>query len=514
MSDFFEKIIASAIKFKNNIAIIVDKKSFTYWEIICQAFTLSRQFLKFQDKNRFCVVISDKTINFYVGMLACFFSNSVYIPLNIQSGIEKSKKILETLDSYFIFLGDAKADVLLNLLSQVKNKDILCLTMSHKNKLKLVFEANNFCYIANRKKTRNKSCVDNNFYHCKIKKENYAYMFFTSGSTGKPKAVPISHKNLSTYVNDILHTFHINAQDRFIQLSDIAFDISIHEIVLCLISGATLYVYNEEKELSVSQFIYKNKITHCILVPSIMPAIINQCHFYHCHLFSLRNTFFCGEPFPVSFAQLWQKEAKNTLIVNLYGPTEATVSCTYHIYQKENNYSGMMSLPIGKPFPHTQLAISNNGELIISGDQVSNGYWPSFTTDKFSYNSESDLTSYFTGDRVSYHDEYGYLFQGRFDDQWQVKGHRVEKHEVESVLRTVLNCHDICVIPEYDQHHLIQSLVGFSTQKINISQLKKKLLSHLSREAIPKKIVTVAFLPHLSNGKIDYQLLQENYHAL
>ncbi|MCX7120553.1 MAG: AMP-binding protein [Gammaproteobacteria bacterium] len=510
MNNFFEEILISAEKYKHKKAIYIGNKSYTYTNLIQSAYKLSHVFEKTQDKNSFCIIISNKTINFYQAMLACFFSNSVYIPLNVMSGIEKSKMVLSTLDSYFIFVGDIDSEIAFDLLSTVSDKNILFLFKTKDMKLKSIIE-NNHCYYVEDYPLR-----EINFNSCfrHVVKfpdaRNYAYLFFTSGSTGKPKAVPISYLNLSTYIDNVLSLFSFSSKDRFIQLSDIAFDISIHEILLCLVSGATLYVYDDKKELGVSKFIASNKISHCILVPSAMPVMIAQCRYYAYNFQALKNTFICGEPFPVSFAKEWETVAPNSKIVNLYGPTEATVSCTYHVYDKDHDYAPMLTLPIGRPFLSTQLSMTKRGELVISGQQVSEGYWPFHTVDKFRYDLFSESREYFSGDHVSYDEQYGYLFHGRFDDQWQLKGCRIEKAEVESALRHILHLHDICVVPRYDQNQLIFALVAFSTFEINDRNIKKKLQSYCPNFCLPILFVKLNKIPVLPNGKTNYNILKEN----
>jgi len=511
MKDFFTKILKSSTKYKNNPAIITRDQAYAYDEVFSYAYYLSFYFLECKSEDAICVILTEKTIELYAAMLACFFSNTIYTPLNVNSGIEKNKLILSTVMPKLIFVGDMQYEVLHELISAISDATILFTNKVLYDQCRKTLSNNTLIYINSRFDTFTvQKNTFSEFYEAN-KIQSIAYLFFTSGSTGVPKAVPISYRNLSAYISAISSLFTFTHEDRFAQLSDIAFDIAIHEILISLISGATLYVYDDQRELSIARFIAKNKITQCILVPSSMNAIVDQCRFYACHFESLKCTLVCGESFPISFARRWKSVAPQSMIVNLYGPTEATVCCTYHVYQKNNDYGSLMTLPIGKPFPEIYLDISDNHELIITGHQVSDGYWRSGSKAllKFQFNDAHRTMSYFTGDHVSYDQRYGYLFHGRLDDQWQVKGYRVEKNEVENALRLVLDISDIFVTPATGHNQMIKHLVAFSTHSIDLSEHKNQLRTFLPEPAIPLKLIQMKEIPTLSNGKTNYKNLAE-----
>lgn len=511
MNDFFIDIIKSASKYKNDAAIVVRNQAYTYDEVFSYAYYLSCYFFECKSADAICVILSEKTIDLYAGMLACFFSNTIYMPLNIHSGVEKSKLILLTISTKLIFIGDMQYEKLYELISFITDATILFTNKLLYDQCKMSLSNNTLIYINS--PLDNFVMYTNTFseFYKNNKIQSIAYLFFTSGSTGAPKAVPISYHNLSAYISAVSSLFVYSHDDRFIQLSDIAFDISIHEILISFISGGTLYVYDDQSELSVARFIENNKITQCILVPSSMNAIVEQSRFYDASLDSLKCTLVCGESFPLAFARRWESIAPQSMIVNLYGPTEATVCCTYHVYQKNHAYGSLMIMPIGKPFPNIYLEISDKNELIITGDQVSSGYLngDSQISLKFQFNPAYQLMAYFTGDHVSYDEQYGYLFHGRLDDQWQIKGYRVEKNEVESVLRSVLDSSNIYVAPSMDQHKMVKQLIAFSTNAVDLSKYKSQLQAFLPDSAIPSKIIQLNKIPTLPNGKINYKKLTE-----
>ena len=54
-----------------------------------------------------------------------------------------------------------------------------------------------------------------------------AYIMFTSGSSGRPKGVPISHGNVTAFIDAALGQFPIGSEDRTTQTFDLSFDLAI-----------------------------------------------------------------------------------------------------------------------------------------------------------------------------------------------------------------------------------------------------------------------------------------------
>src|SRR5260370_5647752 len=74
----------------------------------------------------------------------------------------------------------------------------------------------------------------------------------------------------------------------------------------------------------------ENALNGWFSVPSII-GILSKMRLLEPDLFpSLRYSFFCGEPLPVSSAQLWQNAARHSIFENLYGPTQATITISHY----------------------------------------------------------------------------------------------------------------------------------------------------------------------------------------
>ena len=65
-------------------------------------------------------------------------------------------------------------------------------------------------------------------------------MIYTSGSTGTPKGIVITGRNICHYLRSANETYKIDKSDIVFQGASIAFDLSMEEIWIPYLVGATL----------------------------------------------------------------------------------------------------------------------------------------------------------------------------------------------------------------------------------------------------------------------------------
>ena len=70
--------------------------------------------------------------------------------------------------------------------------------------------------------------------------EPLCYIIYTSGTTGNPKGVAIGHASICNFVRVASEAYGYMPGDRVYQGMTIAFDFSVEEIWVSLMSGATL----------------------------------------------------------------------------------------------------------------------------------------------------------------------------------------------------------------------------------------------------------------------------------
>jgi D-alanine--poly(phosphoribitol) ligase subunit 1 len=360
--------------------------------------------------------------------------------------------------------------------------------------------------------------------------EDGAYLLFTSGSTGKPKGVLISNGNALDYIRNTSRRYRPGPHDRFSQLFDFSFDLSVHDMFLAWSAGACLYVA-PESVMGLSDFIRRCRLTFWFSVPSTA-AFMRRLHMLKPSFYpSLRWSLFCGEALPMELAATWQKAAPNSTVENLYGPTEATVAFTAYRLPKARPpaLDALPTVPIGMPLFGQKAMVADSfgtpvgdgvaGELYLGGSQVAAGYWraPDQTAARFQPPRCADAKGtrwYRTGDRAVRSSEYGLIFLGRIDRETKIRGHRVDLLEVENAMRLAAGTDTVAAIPwPVGRDGLALGLVGFvagsqKTPEQIIAACGDKLPDYM----VPSQIRPAADWPLNANGKTDYTSLTRRLH--
>ena len=159
--------------------------------------------------------------------------------------------------------------------------------------------------------------------------DNPAYIIFTSGSTGRPKGVPISRDNLNAFYTAYRQLgFHLDHNDRMLQMFELTFDVSVVSFLYPLSLGASVYTVPSEgmKYLNVLDVIESGQLTFAAIAPSVLR--LARSYFGEISLPKLRYLIVTAEATDVKLMASFRPCIPNAEVFNLYGPTEATIYCT------------------------------------------------------------------------------------------------------------------------------------------------------------------------------------------
>lgn len=483
--------------YPNRDALFVNGVHYTYSQLLAKVHSIYLQLVA-QEKtyDRIGVYCTDD-LNTYASILAASVYGAAFVPLNSNFPSSRNETIIVS----------ASLELILNT-----NGD--------------PFQIDN-CKFISIENSDSKLNPDSIVYSFERKTEQeLAYILFTSGSTGQPKGVPVSHNNVIPFFDFFLEKtrFHFTEEDRFIQVFDLTFDVSIFSFFMPLSIGACCYVVPQKgiRYLEIVKMLYEHQITVATMVPTVLQYIeryIQEVDFPH-----LRYSFFIGDKLSHRIVSKWAEKIKNAEIINFYGPTEATIMCTYYRWdmqtcEKENNQD---IVPIGKPFPTTEFTLideSNKlihegeiGELCLSGPQIIKAYLNNTHEDRFFdvKNSNGEMKRYYkTGDLARINSNGNLLFYGRIDNQVKINGQRIEINEIEENIRKLTNdlIHVACLNNAKGIKHLV---LFIEKNRLNIN-FKAELRSALPDFMIPKTVFTVSEMPLNSNSKIDKKKLETLY---
>ena len=183
--------------------------------------------------------------------------------------------------------------------------------------------------------------------------EDLAYLLFTSGSSGRPKGVPVTHRNIRSFLDTNLARYRFTPQDRLSQTFDQTFDLSMFDLFMAWESGASVCVVQPIELLAPARAVERLGISVWFSVPSVANRLLDQAALLPGSLPGLRWSLFCGEALPRATAEAWQAAAPGSVLENLYGPTELTVACA--VYRWDDGHSPAQCVngvvPIGRIYP-------------------------------------------------------------------------------------------------------------------------------------------------------------------
>ena len=348
------------------------------------------------------------------------------------------------------------------------------------------------------------------------------YINFTSGSTGVPKGIAVSHRSVIDFIECFTDIFGITGDDVIANQAPFDFDVSVKDIYSALKTGATLVLVPRElfsKPTELLDCLCDNKVTTMIWAVSAI-CLISTFHGLDYRVpESVNKVLFSGEVLPYKHYMTWKSHLPDAMFVNLYGPTEITCNCTYHILEKDRDYSG--GIPIGKPFPNEDVFLLDGddrlvtepdtvGEICVRGTATALGYYRNAeqTAKHFvqnPLNSDYPETVYRTGDLARYNEKGELVFSGRKDFQIKYMGHRIELEEIERAMNLIDGVERSCCV--FDEKR--SRLKGFYVGTVDKDALVEEMRGTLPAFMVPGIIRKVDEMPLTKNGKTDRRLLDE-----
>ncbi|PEC30403.1 non-ribosomal peptide synthetase, partial [Bacillus cereus] len=307
---------------------------------------------------------------------------------------------------------------------------------------------------------------------------------------------------------------HVAPGDAILHMTNSAFDVSVEETLIPLMSGAVVVIAEKQvvfqKEMLID-FLNEHKVRIAQFVPATLRALLaGQTK----KAKNLEVVICGGEKLDPQLAN--QITSQGYHLYNHYGPTEATVDTL--VWSCPPN-RGLIKL--GAPIDNTKVYVLDEegnpvpsgipGELYIGGAGIARGYLNrpdqtdrAFVPDPFEQNG----CLYKTGDLVKWHRDQTIEYLGRLDKQVKIRGMRIEPGEITAKLLELDEIENGYVMAHHDEEGQVNLCAYIVWKKESEPQkIRRKLAQTLPEYMIPVHFMTIDELPLTPNGKMSEQLL-------
>jgi len=267
----------------------------------------------------------------------------------------------------------------------------------------------------------------------KLNSEDVFNIMYSSGTTGLPKGIVHTHLVRAMYCMLFGQAWRMTPESIVLHAGSIVFNGCMLDLMPGMYYGGTYILHDTSNAKCVIEDISKYRVTHVVMVPSQIIAILNSPAFQPKQLYSLEMLHNVGAPLPLEYKKRINETLPNRFY-ELYGLTEGFMT----VLDKHDSIRKLGS--VGCPLPFFEIKIlradgsdcakGEVGEICGRGPTMMPGYYKQpELTDRTIINGWLH-----TGD-AGYLDEDGYLFLvDRMKDMIISGGVNVYPRDVEEVI--------------------------------------------------------------------------------
>lgn len=342
---------------------------------------------------------------------------------------------------------------------------------------------------------------------------------YTSGTTGLPKGC--MHTHASIMCNAMASAVWGQATSENVALAVIPmFHITgmvamMHAMVY--VGGTMVLMPRWDRELA-GRWISKYRITNWTNIPTMVIDLFASPNFRQFDLSSLTYIGGGGAAMPQAVAQRLYDEFRLRYQEG-YGLTETAAPS--HNNPPENPKQQCLGIPfigtdsrIIDPDTLQEVPVGEQGEIVISGPQLFQGYWRNEAATRVAFIELDGKRFFRTGD-LGRMDEDGYFFiTDRLKRMINASGFKVWPAEVESMMFLHPAIQEACVIAARDAYRgeTVKAVVVLRLQyrgQVTEDDITSWCREHMAAYKVPRMVSFVDALPKSGSGKVMWRVLQE-----
>ncbi len=345
--------------------------------------------------------------------------------------------------------------------------------------------------------------------------DELAVIIYTSGTTGNPKGAMLSYRNIMHNCKAIGELTNFTRKDRFIVYLPMfhAFTLTV-TVIMPIYYGASYVIVRKIMPFSniIKQILFK-RVTMFVGVPDVYNALSRAKLPWYFMWFQKIRYFVSGAaPLSEATIERFTSKFKRARLLEGYGLSECSPVVSVNPPWKQK------PLSVGPAIPGVEIKIVDEnmielpvgeiGEIIVSGDNVMQGYLNRPTA-----TDETIVNGWLLTGDMGYLDEEGFLFiVDRKKDLIISRGINIYPREIEEVINAFEGVASSAVVGMPDEKSgevPVAFIEPVEDEEVDLKALKNYLKQKLANFKIPREIRIIEELPKNATGKVLKRLLKE-----
>ena len=496
----FDNLFGVHLKNDAPFLYLLDGQIITYRKFLVKSAKIANTLTEMGLKPGDCVAIqvekSPEMLNIYA---ACAQAGLVFLPLNPSYTVDELKYFIENSEARLIIC-DQKNKKDLKIIAEDLN--ILIETLNNNSTGSIIDKTNS---------------APEYFKTVARSKTDLAALLYTSGTTGKSKGAMLTQANLLSNGNVLMSEWQFSKNDVLLHALPLfhTHGLFVATNVILAAGGSIMFLPKFNLDEIIKQL---PKCSAMMGVPTFYTRLLADDRFNK-KLVEHMRLFVSGSAPLLSETHIQFEKITGHRILERYGMTETNMNTS-------NPYNGERRAgTVGQPLPGVDLKITDPetgkelsadqiGQIEVRGPNVFKGYW------KMPKKTKAELREngfFITGD-LGKIDKDGYVhILGRDKDLIISGGYNIYPKELEEILDDQDGVLESAVIgvPHVDFGETPIAIIVQETEMTpDLIAINNNLTKSLARYKHPKKIILVDELPRNTMGKVQKNILRQEYKSL
>ena len=496
----FDNLFGVHLKNDAPFLYLLDGQIITYRKFLVKSAKIANTLTEMGLKPGDCVAIqvekSPEMLNIYA---ACAQAGLVFLPLNPSYTVDELKYFIENSEAGLIIC-DQKNEKDLKIIA--KDLNILIETLNNNSTGSIIDKTNS---------------APEYFKTVARSKTDLAALLYTSGTTGKSKGAMLTQANLLSNGNVLMSEWQFSKNDVLLHALPLfhTHGLFVATNVILAAGGSIMFLPKFNLDEIIKQL---PKCSAMMGVPTFYTRLLADDRFNK-KLVEHMRLFVSGSAPLLSETHIQFEKITGHRILERYGMTETNMNTS-------NPYNGERRAgTVGQPLPGVDLKIADPetgkelsadqiGQIEVRGPNVFKGYW------KMPKKTKAELREngfFITGD-LGKIDKDGYVhILGRDKDLIISGGYNIYPKELEEILDDQDGVLESAVIgvPHVDFGETPIAIIVQETEMTpDLIAINNNLTKSLARYKHPKKIILVDELPRNTMGKVQKNILRNEYKDL